>query len=100
MIFKCLLSQNYLAESQCSSKTSNLLLFLHRMFYRRHPAADSIIRALCEEYLDEAGNDTVKLTQALVEMYGDLLFVAPTIQNVSYHSSKYLTSIVLNGLHI
>ena len=52
------------------------------MFYRGHPAADSIIRALCEEYLDEAGADTVKLTQALVEMYGDLLFVAPTMQNV------------------
>ena len=69
------------------------------MFYRGHPAADSIIRALCEEYLDEAGSDTVKLTQALVEMYGDLLFVAPTIQKVSLHSSKYLSSIVLFMKH-
>ena len=69
------------------------------MFYRGHPAADSIIRALCEEYLDEAGSDTVKLTQALVEMYGDLLFVAPTIQNVSYHSSEYLIPIVLFKKH-
>ena len=69
------------------------------MFYRGHPAADSIIRALCEEYLDEAGSDTIKLTQALVEMYGDLLFVAPTIQNASYHSSEYLLSTVLFKKH-
>ena len=61
---------------------------LSRVFYRGHPAADSIIRALCEEYLDDAGSDTIKLTQALVEMYGDLLFVAPTIPHAVAHSSS------------
>ena len=59
-----------------------------RIFYRGHPAADAIIRALCEEYLDEADGETIKLTQALVEMYGDLLFVAPTIPHAVAHSSS------------
>ena len=43
------------------------------MFYRGHPAGDSIVRALCKEYLDSAGDDVTQLTKALVEMYGDLL---------------------------
>ena len=58
------------------------------MFYRGHPAGDSIVRALCKEYLDCAGDDVTQLTNALVEMYGDLLFVAPTIQKTLFHSSK------------
>ena len=58
------------------------------MFYRGHPSGNDIIHTLCEEYLDEAGNDTIKLTQRLVEIYGDLLFAAPTIQKALYHSSE------------
>ena len=76
-------------------RTNSLFISLNFIFFPLECFTGAILRvtiieALCQEYLDSAGNDVTKLTQALVEMYGDLLFVAPTIPHALYHSSKCL----------
>ncbi len=61
---------------------------LYSMFYRGHKAGNDIVKALVHEYLGSAADDITLLTQGLVEMYGDILFVAPTTQKVLMHSGS------------
>lgn len=64
-------------------------------FFRGNPNADAIVDAILNEYnIKEMVGNPDKLTEALVDMYGDLFFVMPAFAMADLHSSRFF---VLQG---
>ena len=56
-------------------------------FFRGHERADHISRLIVSEYLDGVKEgDSERITRALTDFHGELLFVAPIIKLATMHS--------------
>ena len=66
-----------------------------RAFYRGVPRVEDIIKVVYESYfkdIDKVDGET--LTKTLCEMYGDLLFMAPSILVAAIHSGMCLSPFI------
>ena len=62
---------------------------IKKIFFRGSPAGDRIVRAVMERYFrDVDGMSPDRLTQALSDMYGDVLFIAPAVNVANRHSGN------------
>ena len=63
--------------------------FIRMSFYRGAPNVEEIARAVMDEYVLPLQNkDEERLMQAAVEVYGDVIMVAPCVHLAQLHSSK------------
>lgn len=70
-----------------------LHLMVHVRFFRGHRSINKIEAVLDKYYLREWTSDVEKLTCRLVDMYGDLLFIVPSLIQADWHSG-FLTLFV------
>ncbi len=70
-------------------------LMIKKVQFRRHPRADEISKAVWQEYFLEGQLDSRLLIQTLVELFGDLVFVAPCIQTADWHAGHYFNTHLL-----
>lgn len=59
---------------------------IKNIFFRGNSRADDVCRAIWQEYFKGGTLETEDdITLALVDMYGDLLFISPTIEIINLH---------------
>lgn len=66
-----------------------LTMITTKMFFRGQPRALDVRDAVWQRYIGDE-TDLEALTKALVTLYGDLMFVAPSFNIAKQHSGKHL----------
>ena len=67
---------------------------IEKMFFRGSPNMKKITEAAIDQYVDSKPEN--EMTQSLVDLYGDMLFVASSVDVAGKHSGEYFKTIYVS----